>query len=642
MEMSAKIMKRGTRSIGWLGLAAILLFAFASVQAQDAERRQLPAPTNDLQPSFNLHQVMPGVTDAPSSVGQRGAAKGGGKVFAGVGREVILNSLPQLVSAPSKVGQEPENDRPLNGLTDEQYLELKHVVGQRLARKMIGSLPSTQAKNAQPAGSTSAVHPFSVGIGGFYAQGMIGACGGCVPSDMALGVGTNFVVQIVNSAIAVYDKKGNLQSGFPKAAAPFFGLASGTYTTDPRLVYDWTYHRWIAIMLTETSPSSGTNTGSLLIAVSQGQDPRLGWWTYSFQVGSAGECPDYPTFGQDSNNWGPGATKGGFYIGINQFSGSGHCSGSSFAANYVFFIPKDSVYSGGGLGYWYFYGLNFGGTQVDTLEPANMTDRADRPSAIFLVDSKNMMWGGGVCSTGCNGIDIWTVNGPATAPFNPFAFLDGTSAGPTLSGITIASAHNYSLPPLAASPGCQAGSGPCVDTNDTRISGQVKYHAGSLFGSFNTGVAVSPAVAGPIWFEIHPILSNSTGAISSASERQEDCFLCGGWSNNGSAWFATLQPDPENNVLMGFEYSTDAVYPSTVITSRRVTYGDSLMNGAGVYLVSGSAQYPYGRWGDYTATAPDLTIANQPIMWFSGMYADPSGYWGTAVGYGQYNVPGAQ
>jgi len=48
------------------------------------------------------------------------------------------------------------------------------------------------------------------------------------------------------------------------------------------------------------------------------------------------------------------------------------------------------------------------------------------------------------------------------------------------------------------------------------------------------------------------------------------------WSNNGSAYYATLQPDPENNVVMVFDYSTDAVYPSMVYTSRRVTYGDSL------------------------------------------------------------------
>jgi len=31
-------------------------------------------------------------------------------------------------------------------------------------------------------------------------------------------------------------------------------------------------------------------------------------------------------------------------------------------------------------------------------------------------------------------------------------------------------------------------------------------------------------------------------------EERQKLFLCGGWSNNGSADYATLQPDPENNV----------------------------------------------------------------------------------------------
>jgi len=37
---------------------------------------------------------------------------------------------------------------------------------------------------------------------------------------------------------------------------------------------------------------------------------------------------------------------------------------------------------------------------------------------------------------------------------------------------------------------------------------------------------------------------------------------------------------------MVFDYSTDAVYPSMVYTSRRLL-GDSLMDGAGIFLVQG-------------------------------------------------------
>jgi len=58
-------------------------------------------------------------------------------------------------------------------------------------------------------------------------------------------------------------------------------------------------------------------------------------------------------------------------------------------------------------------------------------------------------------------------------------------------------------------------------------------------------------------------------------------------------------------VVMVFDYSTDAVYPSMVYTSRRVTYGDSLMDGAGIFLVQGGDR-SFGRW-ETTRTSPDFS-----------------------------------
>ena len=124
-------------------------------------------------------------------------------------------------------------------------------------------------------------------------------------------------------------------------------------------------------------------------------------------------------------------------------------------------------------------------------------------------------------------------------------------------------------------------------------------------------------------------------------ERQEDCFLCGGWSNNGSAYYATVQPDQENNLVMVFDFSRDTDYPGMVYTSRRVTYGDNLMDGGGTYLVDGSNAVA-GRWGDYSATAPDFTIATRGLLWFAAQYAPDSGSWATEIGAAQYNTSADQ
>jgi hypothetical protein len=544
----------------------------------------------------------------PTSSGPLAAQKGG-SIAVRAARTVNMADLPVVTPAQlaAKPRYEPDR-RPLDNLSEKQYDALKLEAARRWAGNPSGKEAVARDKESRPP---------SVGVfAAFDAQQE--SC--CTPPDMALAVSENFVVQVVNTFISVYDKNGNLQAGFPKDMDSFFGLPSGQYTTDPRAFYDWVNHRFVFIMITDTDRCQPDDVSSLMIAASVTHDPRGSWYAYgpAFQVGSTGQCTDYPGLGHDSTNWGSGATKGGTYVSLNQFNGG------TLIGNYLFFIPNDAIYVGGGFGPVVWQNFTDNGTLVDTMQPANMTDRSDKPATVFFVNTFNIDWGGGQCFSGCNGLIVWGFG-------NPFG-------GGGFSGVVIGTAHNYYFPPGADEPNGLGGTcSGCIDTDDVRISGQVKYNAGSLWGSFNTGISGS-SEAGPIWFEVHPIL-DTNGNVTGAEERQEDCFVCNGWANNGSAYYADLQPDPEGNVVMVFEYSTDTVYPSIVYTSRRVGYADSNMNGVGFFLQEGAAYYGQFRWGDYTATAPDLTIANLPSMWFSGQYANGSGNWGTAIGAARYQFP---
>jgi hypothetical protein len=365
---------KGTRLGFALWLAAFSLLGPGGVATAQA---RLPIGT----------QTLAGVRPADETSGHGAASYQGSRpATMASGHLVNLDSLPQF-TFNKQTGERFWDHRPLDGRTDAEYNAAKKRILQMQIRNQVGAEPSHAESLAKPAvGRMSTGAPLVATSAAFIAQGE----NGWDPPDMALGVGTNFVVQMVNSAIAVYDKRGNLQAGYPKSADTFFDLSSGAFTADPRIVYDWTYHRFIVVELYESSPTSGTNTGGLLIAVSQGQDPRGGWYVYNgpgITVGSSGQCPDYPTLGQDSNNWGPGATRGGFYIGINLFSGSGNCSGSGYSTNFMFLLPKDAFYTGAGFTYWEFNGLSVGGTVVDTLQAANTTEWADRPSSIMLVNS---------------------------------------------------------------------------------------------------------------------------------------------------------------------------------------------------------------------------------------------------------------
>lgn len=617
-------------------VATMLLITFSSTPVAAQAKSAPKAPTvSESAIQSALQHALPGAVADHTGTGAV-AAREQGMVSGPPARAINMSEIPQ-VSSP--VAQ--DHDRPLSGLTEEQYQAVKNLVAKRAAAGEIGSAPSKQ----RSAGPAITVTPQSVGLtSGFIAQSEV--C--CDPPDMSLAVGTKYILQMVNNYVAVYDKKGNLQTGFPKSADTFFGLPAGTYTTDPRAFYDWDNGRYFVLELTETNtgnPSGSPNIGAVAWAVSQTNDPLGGWYVYNnnLQQGS-GVCPDFPTLGHDTTYWGTGATKGGIYIGLNLWSGANDCHGDGFTNNIIYIIPKDPLYKGAGYSYWYFSGLGVGGTLVDTLQPNNVTGKGTNPSSIFWTNSYNYDWGNGICSGGCNGLVVWSESGPTGGtkpnPNNPFQFLNGVSNGPMLVGRTMSTVHSYSLPPNAGAPNCKAAAGPCVDTDYTFISGQLKYNAGDLFGSFNTGVSgTSPAVAGPIWFEVHPVTDNN-GQLTALEERQEDCFLCGGWANNGSAYYATLQPDQENNVVMVFDFSRDTDYPGTVWTSRRVTYGTSLMDGAGTYLVDGSAGVS-GRWGDYTATAPDLS-GNIGLLWFSAQYATSSSGWGTVIGSAEYKYATSQ
>jgi hypothetical protein len=424
----------------------------------------------------------------------------------------------------------------------------------------------------------------------------------------------------MNMAIAIYDKRGNLQPGYPKSTNSFFGLAAGSFTADPRAFYDWTNHRFVIVMLLESNPFGNNNQGSLLIAASKTHDPRLGWWTYSpaFNIGAQGECPDYPTLGHDANNWGAGtgATKGGIYVGINHFGPSPNSCNGSLISNFMFLLPKDPIYSGANFGFNFYFGVTVGGTLVDTMEAYNVTDRAERPSSMLFVNSFNIMFG-----DPSNALEVWSVSAPFSAP--------------ALNAVFMGTANNYYRPPAANEKGC-AG---CLETLDKRISGQVKYRAGSLWGALETGV---PNVAGGhvLWFEVHPLLDGNANIVG-AAERQEDCFFCGGQGTNGSSFFGDLQPNNENDVTLIYEYSDDNNFPGVAYTARRVNF-NGLMDGSGFYLENGQGLYLGGRWGDFEATAPDNTRASCPLMWFAGEFSEASGNWGTAVGATDFCNPFSQ
>ena len=99
---------------------------------------------------------------------------------------------------------------------------------------------------------------------------------------------SSYVVQIVNVAVRVSNRNGGTISTIPNEA--FFGVEPGHNASDPRIIWDAAHGRWVGeiAFFTDDLLDDG-----LILAVSDGADPTLGWTLIPILFGAA--LPDYPS-----------------------------------------------------------------------------------------------------------------------------------------------------------------------------------------------------------------------------------------------------------------------------------------------------------------------------------------------------------
>ena len=525
--------------------------------------------------------------------GQARADLGQGAVSAAI--EVNMADVP--AGAPRNVLPPPE---PRGGISEEEYEARKAE-----AAKGLGLAPGG-ARGAAPANGngreTSGANPV------FAGQSELN---GVAPADMAVAVSPSYVVQLVNESIAVYNKSGVIQTGFPKPLASFFTNNTGDIG-DVRAFYDWTTGHFVVL-------ADDFTAGVIHIASSVNSNPLGTWRQYSFAPwgtadcrASGSACPDFPQLGFDDTT---------IYVGINFFPSAGGIS------DWMLLLPKGKIYSGAGFSYNIWNNLSWGGVLVDTIHPSVPLAGSEHPRAGIAVGSFNINFGGGQCRSGCNGLMFWAFSNNLVSSGSP---------GPEFSAVSVGTANNYSLPANANEPGCPS----CIDTNDVRISGTPIYHAGMLTGSLNTNG--SDAHAHALWFQARVFLNDNdarcTGTftndcpqITSAQLLNEDCFFCGGQGAAGSSFFGALAPNIGGDLTMIYNYADNNTNAETAYTARRATQAQNTMHDSGFVLCGGSSS-AVGRWGDYEANVGDLSNVVQNYTWFSGMNATTGGAWGTCIG----------
>jgi hypothetical protein len=474
------------------------------------------------------------------------------------------------------------------------------------------------------------------------------------PPDQGLCAGNGKIVEVVNSALRVYDTAGNDLTGVIALNsfyhyAPAFNRPNGPFgpfIADPSCLFDAATQRFFLIVVTlEVDPASGGFLGPnhLDLAVSQTSDPAGAWSIYHIPVqddgtqgtpnhhctdgaGHAGPClGDYPHIGADAT---------GIYLTTNEYE----FFGNAFVGAQLYAASKRQLAAGGavavtqfntahaapdgkpGFTIWPAQGSGNQGIE-DTLgsEYALSSTAADEAQCDSLTE---------VCTgtRSSNNILLWTLRGTGS--------LDRGRPSLFLSNQAI-KVRRYAVPPPSNQKAGDFPLGQCLndtacstfffgapdpfapevestlDSLDTRMQ-QVWYAHGTLWSALDTVVQVKgKPQAGIEYFAVD--------AQSGELELQGTLALAG----NNLTYPAIAMTDSGRGVMaftvVGSDHFPSAGYAGVDAQHGAgavhiATEGAGPQDGFSGYRAFGDPPRP--RWGDYGAAVVDgntIWIASEYI-----------------------------
>jgi len=451
------------------------------------------------------------------------------------------------------------------------------------------------------------------------------------PPDQALCVGRGFVVESVNTALAVHKTDGTRIAG-PTALNQFFGLAPsidrahgnkrGDFTSDPKCYFDSDTGRWFLTLLQEDpAPSVRTHT---LIAVSRTSDPTGAWFTLRVDTTDDGlngtpahaGCPcigDQPLIGADHY---------GFYISTNEFSHRGNPP-SRFNGVQLYALSKWSLAAGVLPVVVHIDDLGVVDATDVSVQPATTpSHRGDRDSEDGADEEDNggteYFLSGQFAFNDEDLIAAWALTNTSSL----------SSATPSVqlfqAAITV---EQFSLPISVLQKDGPRPLGtllrqpkPRITMNDFRM-GQAVYARGRLYGALNTRLQPTNANQGgrrdgTAWFIVKP--SFDDGGFQAKLRAQGYVSLF-----DATVGFAGIAVNRRGQAALGFSVVGLNEFPSTgyATIDEKTGTGDVHIAAIGTAPADGFTGYqPNGvieRWGDYGAGVADedgnLWLANEYI-----------------------------
>ncbi len=408
--------------------------------------------------------------------------------------------------------------------------------------------------------------------------GGVGA-NGYIPPDPNIAVGkTNssgvgYIVQMVNSQIAVFNKSGALLSGPTALSSLWTGLGGACASSnagDPIVQYDSLADRWL---LSELG-SSGSAPYSECIAVSVTNDPRGGYYLYSYDFGSS--LNDYPKFGV----W-PTATNSAFLATYNMFT-----NGQTFTGAQLCAYDRNAMLSGAtapaALCFTVANDGNFLPADVDGAAPPT-----DGTPGLFL----NFETG--------SSLRLYQLNPDFTA-------MSGTLTQGT--------------PDIAVAAFTQAcNGGVCIPQPNSQhldsLGDRLMYRFAYRVFSDHAAMVVNHSVVagssvGVRWYELR---------APAATPGQFSLYQQGTFAPDAAyRWMGSAAMDGAGNIAIGYSKSSSSIYPSIAFTGRTPDMPLGTMGTETILQAGNGAQTTYNRWGDYTALRIDPS--DDSTFWYTNEY----------------------
>ncbi|MEM7312901.1 MAG: pre-peptidase C-terminal domain-containing protein, partial [Planctomycetota bacterium] len=395
----------------------------------------------------------------------------------------------------------------------------------------------------------------------------------CEPPDTHGIAGPDHVLEVVNTAVAIYNKDGTVAMP-PMEITDFFDpsiIAGELFDFDPVVAYDEIEERWVLVIL--SGAVAGASETDVLYAISDTSDPT-GPWTEQQRIDMAGIAPgefaDYPKIGWNADS---------HIVSVNMFGGT-------IRTNIVS-IDKSTVLDANPATF---------GVQITDLGPTSFTT-----TVATMHDSEP-------------GDPMWFVEEASYNDGNTLRVLkmdDTNSPTPTYTRYLI-DVDPYSAPPFAAQPG---GS---FRTNDGRLL-NAEMRDDRLVATHAVGQGGRSLAR---WYEFD--VSSGTPQLTQQANIDPGPGI--------HTFFPSIAINERGDIGITFMQSSNTEFVSMYATGQAA--GSELNSMAPPVLVqAGNETYLGGRGGDYSGIGVDPVTDS---FWaFNEISVDgpaPNPLWSTWIG----------